>query len=97
MDAARFTLLALLVRVVFRRHPLGDHFGLPVPTDWRRVAAAAVGVAGAVAGGWLLYGPGLLPFAASLPGAFAAGAVCERLTDHVLLTPEGRDVGKRLT
>ncbi len=79
MDAAQFTLLAVLVRVVIRPPPRGHHFGLPAPIDWGRVAAAAVGVAGAVSGGWLAYGPGWLPFGASLAVAFAAGGTCEWL------------------
>jgi hypothetical protein len=82
LDAAQFTVLAALVRVVFGHRPMGDHFGLPVPIDWRRAATAAVGVAGAVAGGWLAYGPGLLPSGASLVVAFVAGGVCERLADR---------------
>ena len=91
VDASQFTLLAVLIRVVFRkpprgrvvfrRRPMGAHFGLPVPIDWARVAAAAVGVTGAVAGGWLAYGPGWLPFGACLVVAFAAGEACERLAD----------------
>jgi hypothetical protein len=82
LDAARFTVLAVLVRVVFGHRLIGDHFGLPVPIDWRRVSAAAVGVAGAVACGWLVYGPRLLPFGASLVVAFVAGGVCERLAER---------------
>jgi hypothetical protein len=77
VDATQFTVLAVLVRMVFRHRPVGDYFGLPVPTDWGRVSAAAVGVAGAVAGGWLVYGPGWLPFGASLVVAYLAGEVCE--------------------
>jgi hypothetical protein len=81
MDAAQFTLAAVLVRVAFRRPPRGDHFGLPVPADWRQ-AACVVGMAGAVAFGWLVYGTGWLPFGASLVvafAAFAASGLCESL------------------
>jgi hypothetical protein len=79
VEAAQFTLLVVLVRVVFRRPRIGDHFGHPRPIDWPGVAAATVGVAGAVAGAWLVYG--LLPWWASLAVGFVAGAACERLAD----------------
>ena len=82
MEEVQFTLLVALVRVVFRRPAMGDHFGLHRPIDWPGVAAAAVGVAGAVAGGWLVYGPGLLPWWASLAVGFVAGAACERLAER---------------
>ena len=87
LDAAQFTVLAALVRMVFRRS-VGDRCGVPVPTNWGPVSAAAVGIAGGVACGWLVYGPGLLPFGASLVVAFTAGGVCERLADRWGARPE---------
>lgn len=81
MGGAEFIVFAALVRVVFRRPPLGDNYGLSVPINWRRVAVATGGILGAVVGGWLVYGPGWLPWWASLAVAFAAGAACEWLAD----------------
>jgi hypothetical protein len=82
VSGAQFTVFVILVRVLYRQRPLGDHFGHPPPTDWPGVAVAAVGVVGAVAGGWAVYGPGWLPWWAALAVAFVAGGVVERLADR---------------
>ena len=77
MDTAQVIVLAVLMRVLFGHRTIGDHFGLPVPTDWGRVGAATVGVVTAAGCSWLLYGPGWLPSWAFVGVGFAAGGVCE--------------------
>jgi hypothetical protein len=45
MGGAEFTVLAVLLRFVYRRRELGDNFGLgPVMIDWPGVKLTAVGV-----------------------------------------------------
>ena len=82
VDAAQFTILAVVARIVFLCF-VGRPLRPPPPRSTRaRVCAATAGVAGAVAGGWLAYGPGWLPFG-GVPGrGVRGGAACERLAER---------------
>jgi hypothetical protein len=78
VGAVQFTVVAVILRVLYGRRVMGDHFARSAPVDWSGVGAAAVGAAGAVAAGWAVHGPGWLPWWAALAVAFAAGEACER-------------------